>query len=90
LPWNPSSPEELAEAVREAEEERAAIMEFDGGLPRAEAERRTGMRAWRVRGTSASGEPYAASFISPDADTEAEVVARHAAILVRVSKCWRC
>lgn len=30
---------EVLEAVRELFEERAAIMEYDGGLPRAEAER---------------------------------------------------
>lgn len=31
---------QLDEADREAFEERAAIMEYDGGLPRREAERR--------------------------------------------------
>jgi hypothetical protein len=32
-----------ADGLREAREERAAILEYDGGLPRAEAERRTGL-----------------------------------------------
>lgn len=45
----------LDEADREAFEERAAIMEYDGGLPRREAERRAlvlvqaGQRARRQR-----------------------------------------
>jgi hypothetical protein len=34
-----TSPSRLPESVREAYEERAAIMEFDGGLSRDEAER---------------------------------------------------
>jgi len=34
-----------AEAMREAFEERAAIMEFDAGLPRHEAERLAGLLA---------------------------------------------
>lgn len=36
---DPASCAESAEALHEAWEERAAIMEFDGGLPREEAER---------------------------------------------------
>jgi hypothetical protein len=38
------SPSHLLESVREAYEERAAIMEFDGGLSRDEAER----EAWAL------------------------------------------
>jgi hypothetical protein len=39
-----TSPSLLLESVREAYEERAAIMEFDGGLSRDEAER----EAWAL------------------------------------------
>jgi hypothetical protein len=39
-----TSPSHLLESVREAYEERAAIMEFDGGLNRDEAER----EAWAL------------------------------------------
>jgi hypothetical protein len=39
-----TSPSHLLESVREAYEERAAIMEFDGGLSRDEAER----EAWAL------------------------------------------
>jgi hypothetical protein len=39
-----TSPSHLLESVREAYEERAAIMEFDGGLSRDDAER----EAWAL------------------------------------------
>ena len=39
-----TSPSRLPESVREAYEERAAIMEFDGGLSRDDAER----EAWAL------------------------------------------
>lgn len=45
--------------VREALDERAAIMEFDGGLPRPEAEVQAArlMRVYRVRVAMGEGEP---------------------------------
>jgi hypothetical protein len=37
-----------SESVREAYEERAAIMEFDGGLTREEAERKAWALVWKL------------------------------------------
>ncbi|MCA9715502.1 MAG: hypothetical protein H6713_09200 [Myxococcales bacterium] len=43
-PWGDDDPRRWPDDWREAWEERAAIMEFDGGLPRARAE----LEAWRL------------------------------------------
>ena len=43
-PWGDDDPRRWPDDWREAWEERAAIMEFDGGLPRALAE----LEAWRL------------------------------------------
>lgn len=39
IPFEAKTIDELSKAEREEYEERAAIMEYDGGLPKAEAER---------------------------------------------------
>ena len=41
--------DDLAENIREHFEERAAIQEHDGGLPKAEAEARAAMRVYEYR-----------------------------------------
>lgn len=43
-PWGDDDPRDWPEVRRDAWEERAAIMEYDGGLPREEAE----AEAWRL------------------------------------------
>ncbi|QBQ53369.1 hypothetical protein [Nitrosococcus wardiae] len=41
-----ASEEDVLEAMVEAEEERAAVMEYDGGFPRREAEEQARMQAY--------------------------------------------
>jgi len=63
-----------AEALHEAREERAAIMEFDGGLTRAEAEAEAwrAIRAWRYL-LRTPGRPDAwCAFIDPHGCAENE------------------
>lgn len=56
--------------IEEAIEERAAIQEFDGGLPRAEAERqaRARMRVYQVRVAQRTGDPIWIVQIAPGCD----------------------
>lgn len=67
-------PPPLTEAERadlhEALEERAAIMEFDGGLPRVEAEQeaRRLVRAYRVQVAMPGAAPKWAAMIAPGCD----------------------
>lgn len=79
VPVPPPPPADL-EAIQEAIDERAAIREFEGGEPRATAEReaRAAMRVYRVRVAMGTGEPDRwVTMLAPGCELhEAETVAR--------------
>lgn len=70
----PPLTDEDQESITDAVQERAAIMEFDGGLPRAEAEQqaRSLMRVYRVLVGMADTDPRWCVMLAPGCDiTEA-------------------
>ncbi len=69
-PWKPESDADIAEAVKEAEDERAAIMEFDGCLPRAEVQAKAYAWHWKSDRHDPVTGSYGGTYICPHADPE--------------------
>jgi len=69
-PWKPESAADIAEAVKEAEDERAAIMEFDGCLPRAEVQAKAYAWHWKSDRHDPVTGSYGGTYICPHADPE--------------------